>query len=54
MLRLLAEGLSYNAIAERLVISLSTARWHVHNIYAKLGVGSRTNGINRARELGLL
>ncbi len=54
VLRLLAEGRSYQEIADRLVISVSTARWHIHNIYAKLGAPNRTQGINRARELGLL
>lgn len=54
VLRLLAEGLSYKDIAEQLVISLSTARWHVHNVYAKLATGNRTQAIKRAQELGLL
>lgn len=54
ILKLLAEGSSYRAIAEQLVISAGTVRWHVHNIYGKLAVANRTQGINRARELGLL
>lgn len=54
VLALLAEGLSNRAIAERLAITPGTAKWHVHNICAKLGVRSRTQGIVRARELGLL
>ncbi len=54
ILQLLAEGSSYRTIAEQLVISVGTVRWHVHNIYGKLGVANRTQGINRARELGLL
>ena len=54
VLHLLAEGLSYKDIAEQLVISLSTARWHVHNVYAKLATGNRTQAIKRAQELGLL
>lgn len=54
ILRLLAEGSSYRAIAEQLVIAVGTVRWHIHNIYGKLGVASRTQAVNRARELCLL
>ncbi|MDB5078438.1 MAG: ATP-dependent transcriptional regulator [Chloroflexi bacterium] len=54
VLRLLAEGLSYDGIAERLVITRSTAKWHIHNIYSKLGVNDRLRGIMRAQELGLI
>lgn len=54
ILQLLAAGSSYRDIADGLVISVGTVRWHVHNIYGKLGVANRTQGINRARELGLL
>ncbi|MBX0326236.1 LuxR C-terminal-related transcriptional regulator [Oscillochloris sp. ZM17-4] len=54
MLRLLAEGCSNQAIAERLVITVGTAKWHAHNIYAKLGVSRRTQAVARARALGLI
>jgi LuxR family maltose regulon positive regulatory protein len=54
ILRMLADGFSYRAIAEQLVISVGTVRWHVHNLYGKLGVANRTQSINRARVLGLL
>lgn len=54
VLRLLAEGLSYQGIAERLVVTQSTAKWHVLNIYGKLGVHNRTQALNRAHEVGLL
>ncbi len=39
---LLAEGLSNQEIADRLVISLRTAQGHVENLLRKLGVHSRT------------
>jgi DNA-binding NarL/FixJ family response regulator len=42
ILGLVAHGHSNRAIAERLVISERTARTHVSNILAKLGVASRT------------
>lgn len=45
VLALLAEGLSNPAIAERLMISLSTAEFHVSNILGKLGVASRTEAV---------
>ena len=43
---LLAEGLLYKSIAERLHISIETVRTHVRNIYKKLGVNSRMEAMN--------
>lgn len=54
VLRLLAEGLRYAEIAERLVVSLNTVRFHVKEIYGKLGVNRLAQAVARARELGLL
>ena len=51
VLPLLAAGLSNRQIAERLVISVGTAKTHVHNILQKLEVSGRTKAIARAREL---
>ena len=42
VLRLVAQGLSNQQIADALVISERTARTHVSNILGKLGVASRT------------
>jgi PAS domain S-box-containing protein len=42
VLTLIAEGQSNSQIAEQLVISPSTARFHVSSILRKLGVNSRT------------
>jgi two-component system, NarL family, response regulator LiaR len=42
VLTLMAEGLTNGEIADRLVISLSTAKTHVSSIISKLGVSSRT------------
>ncbi|HTK11423.1 MAG TPA: LuxR C-terminal-related transcriptional regulator [Ktedonobacteraceae bacterium] len=54
VLSLLASGTSNQQIAERLVISLNTAKRHVKNILAKLAVTNRTQAVARARELHLL
>ncbi len=54
MLRLIADGLSNHEIAERLVIALSTVKWHINNLFGKLSVRSRTQALVRAKELGLL
>jgi DNA-binding CsgD family transcriptional regulator/signal transduction histidine kinase len=42
VLRLLAEGLSNKAIADALGVSPRTINFHLDNLYAKLGVTSRT------------
>ncbi|MDP8970373.1 MAG: helix-turn-helix transcriptional regulator, partial [Actinomycetota bacterium] len=39
---LAAQGLSSRAIAEQLVVSIRTVDNHLHNVYAKLGVTSRS------------
>jgi LuxR family maltose regulon positive regulatory protein len=54
VLRLIAAGLSNREIAQELVIAVGTVKRHINNLYGKLGVGSRTQAIARARELGLL
>jgi NarL family two-component system response regulator LiaR len=41
VLALIVEGLSNNEIAERLVISMATARYHVSTILSKLGAANR-------------
>jgi LuxR family maltose regulon positive regulatory protein len=54
ILQLVAEGLSNREIAQRLVLSLSTVKWHTSNIYGKLGVKNRTQAVARSREMGLV
>jgi len=47
ILHLLAQGLLYKEIADRLTISTSTVRQHIHRIYEKLHVQNRTEAINK-------
>jgi LuxR family maltose regulon positive regulatory protein len=54
VLPLIADGLTNQEIAVRLYLSLHTVKAHVRNIYAKLGVSSRTQAVARGRTLGLL
>jgi LuxR family transcriptional regulator, maltose regulon positive regulatory protein len=53
VLKLLAAGKSNQEIAGDLVISVGTAKWHVHNVLQKLGVNNRSLAIVRAREMGI-
>jgi predicted ATPase/DNA-binding CsgD family transcriptional regulator len=52
ILQMIAEGLSNRDIAERLVISLETARWYSKQIYSKLGVHTRAEAVVYASRLG--
>lgn len=54
LLRLVDAGLGNRQLADALLISEATAKWHLHNIFMKLGVRSRTAAVARARELGTL
>lgn len=54
ILRLLAEGYSNNEIANKLVISPSTVHTHRSNLMAKLGLNSRHELIQYARERGII
>jgi len=54
VLALLAQGLSNQQISARAQISMTTVKWHVKNIFAKLGVGTRVGALVRARALRLV
>ncbi|MBK6371243.1 MAG: response regulator transcription factor [Flavobacteriales bacterium] len=47
VLALLAEGLLYKEIGERLGITVGTIKQHIHRIYDKLHVQNRTEAVNR-------
>lgn len=54
ILGLIVDGLANKEIAQRLTLTIGTVKWHVNQIYGKLGVRSRVQAIVRARELQLI
>ena len=54
VLKLLAEGLSNQAISEKLVISLHTVRHHVQNIITKLSAHSKLEAVATAARAGII
>jgi len=54
ILELIKEGLSNEAIAKQLFLSLGTVKWHTTNIYGKLGVRRRTEAVAQASKLRLI
>ena len=47
-------GLSNRRLAKALFVSEGTLKWHLHNIYEKLGVRNRAGAIAQAQRLGML
>jgi NarL family two-component system response regulator LiaR len=54
VLRLMVEGLSNAEIAERLVVSPSTVKFHIANIFSKLGVDNRVSAVSLALQRKLV
>ena len=50
MLRVVAQGLTTEQVAERLVISPRTVDTHLASIYSKIGVSSRSAATRYAME----
>ncbi|HCX22805.1 MAG: helix-turn-helix transcriptional regulator [Flammeovirgaceae bacterium] len=54
VLKLLADGLSNQQIADQLFVSLNTTKTHLAKIYQKLNVSRRTQAVQKAREIGVI
>jgi two-component system, NarL family, response regulator LiaR len=54
VLGLMVEGLNNNQIAERLILSLSTVKFHVSSVLSKLCVASRVEAVALAVKHGLV
>jgi LuxR family maltose regulon positive regulatory protein len=53
LLPLLPTHLSFREVGERLYVSQHTVKTQAMSIYRKLGVSSRSQGLQRAQQLGL-
>ena len=54
VLKCMVEGLNNNEIAKRLVVSLGTVKFHISNIFHKLGIDSRVEAVKLAIEQKLV
>jgi LuxR family maltose regulon positive regulatory protein len=54
VLELLARNLSNKEIAQAMAVGEATVKWHLKNLFGKLGVGTRRHVVHRAQLLGLL
>lgn len=54
VLEQLSKGLSYNAIADNLVLSVGTVRKHIENIYKKLQVHNKLEAVQKAKKNKLI
>ncbi len=54
VLRLLTDGITYKGVADKLVISETTVKTHVNNIFQKLQVNDRTQAVLYAIRHGLV
>ncbi|MBP94053.1 two component transcriptional regulator, LuxR family [Bizionia echini] len=54
VLEQLSKGLSYNLIAENLILSVGTVRKHIENIYKKLQVHNKLEAVSKAKKNNLI
>ena len=50
----MSDGLNNHEIAEKLVVSIGTVKFHISNIFQKLGVDSRVEAVKLAIEQKLV
>lgn len=54
VLKLVADGLSNQGIADKLFVSLNTVKTHTSNLFIKLDVSRRTQAIQKAKSLRII
>ncbi|GAA4892991.1 response regulator transcription factor [Flaviramulus aquimarinus] len=54
VLEQLSKGLSYNSIADNLILSVGTVRKHIENIYKKLQVHNKLEAVQKAKKNKLI
>jgi LuxR family maltose regulon positive regulatory protein len=54
VVKLLCNGFSNHQLSRHLAISPDTVKWHLKNIFGKLGVDNRSQAIVAAERLGLI
>jgi len=54
VLEQLSKGLTYTVIADNLILSPSTIRRHIENIYTKLQVHSKLEAVQKAKNNNLI
>ncbi len=54
ILKLIADGMSNQEIADKLFVSINTVKTHSSRLFEKLEVKRRTQAVQKAKELGLL
>ena len=54
LLRLFAQGMSYQDAAKAMAVGISTVQTHTRNLYRKMGVHSGLQALSKAKEKGLI
>ena len=54
IIELLCQGATYRSIADQLFVTTSTINFHIQNIYLKLDVNSKSEALEKLRELDMV